>query len=146
MDSHRISIKSSYDDVHLVAPWLHQLAAQAGMSEAATMQLELAVVEAVNNVVEHAYQLQDGHTVQVLGRFDAQRLVIEIWDTGMTMNTEKLEKIKAEQDDDDAITLMLLEESGRGLRLMTQLVDDVDYLSDGMMNRLVLVKLLNGTE
>lgn len=146
MDSHRISIKSSYDDVHLVAPWLHQLAAQAGMSEAATMQLELAVVEAVNNVVEHAYQLQDGHTVQVLGRFDAQRLVIEIWDTGMTMNTEKLEKIKAEQDDDDAITLMLLEESGRGLRLMTQLVDDVDYLSDGTMNRLVLVKLLNGTE
>ncbi|WP_137719651.1 ATP-binding protein [Methylobacillus flagellatus] len=146
MDSHRISIKSSYDDVHLVAPWLHQLAEQAGMSEAATMQLELAVVEAVNNVVEHAYQLQDGHTVQVLGRFDAQRLVIEIWDTGMTMNTEKLEKIKAEQDDDDAITLMLLEESGRGLRLMTQLVDDVDYLSDGTMNRLVLVKLLNGTE
>lgn len=57
----------------------------AGLDAAAATLLPLAVIEAVNNIVEHAYGNAHGKPIGIRGRRERGRLVVELRDRGRPM-------------------------------------------------------------
>jgi len=90
--------------------------------------VELAVVEAVNNSIEHAYRSQSGNSVDVSFEYDSDCLNIRIKDYGMPMPNSI-----AGQLSKDAVMpginvdMDSLPESGWGMQLLKSVCDEVSY-------------------
>ena len=57
----RLSIDSRLEQVRVLSGALRGIGQELSLSEEQLGQLELMMVEAVNNVIEHAYQMQHGN-------------------------------------------------------------------------------------
>lgn len=104
---------------------------------------ELCVVEAINNVIEHAYREQGGHSVAL--RISAARGLLElaVSDRGAAMPEGTLERARRFLQDqqrapDAALEVADLAEGGYGLSLILQVMDEVSYQRLGDENRLTM--------
>lgn len=96
--------------------WAHRAATKAGLDEADCYQVKLAVSEAVANAIEHGSQ-STGDSIRIAA-FEADgSLVFEVQDNG----TFVAPLSPATLDD----------ESGRGLQLLTLMMDEVHISSTG---------------
>jgi serine/threonine-protein kinase RsbW len=130
-----------------VAPLAEQVRARClelGMSLGAAGEVELAVVEAVNNSIEHAYQLADGGEVEVVVDARAGRLHIEVRDGGRPMPAGALANAQApEIDVEDPESLP---EGGMGLYLVQRLMDGVSYETRSGKNILCMERRIDRRE
>lgn len=92
-------------------------------------QIELVLVEAVTNVIVHAYDKLAGQPIDVSWWRDGRRLLIEMRDRGQPIATVP----EGILPDPDA-------ESGRGWYIIRSLADSVDYRREHQENVLVLCK------
>ena len=138
----------NYDEIHLDLPanlkFLNVLSAciaamlerVEGLDEPNVMlyNLQLAVHETATNIVRHAYaNLPDGHIKVKLAMHSLpERFVVEMVDTGRSFNP----------DDVPDPNLDVAQESGLGLFLMRELMDEVSYCSKPDHNHWRLVKNL----
>ncbi|MFA5181175.1 MAG: ATP-binding protein [Syntrophales bacterium] len=135
----RISIDSRLDQVHMVGYAVHGICSQLGLGDIVVYQLELAVVEAVNNAIKHAYGSVAGHPVEVVISVNDKRLQFEICDDGETLHF----LTKSTGLDFDPRNKTSLPEGGMGLHIMEQVMDDVNYFVRDGRNCLVLGKSLS---
>lgn len=97
--------------------------------------IDLCLNEALSNVICHAYQNEPGHEIQVIVALYSHEIMIQIIDIGLkNTNTEK--PIESEHIDE----IPNLSETGRGLLLMHQLMDEVTYKTEKEKNILILRK------
>jgi serine/threonine-protein kinase RsbW len=87
---HRVEIEfTSHPDEMgwhvLIEERLLPLAREAGCDELAIFGLQLALVEAVNNVIEHAYAMQSGGVIGISGEQREATLCFELRDQGVPM-------------------------------------------------------------
>ncbi|NJN46962.1 MAG: ATP-binding protein [Candidatus Competibacteraceae bacterium] len=101
----------------------------SAFTPAVTAQIELAVIEAVNNVIVHAYQGQAGHAVQLDWSLGQACLQIAVMDWGQAPAAPPV------PDMPDSLA-----ENGRGWPIMLACMDDVDYRSQDGCNILTLTK------
>jgi serine/threonine-protein kinase RsbW len=104
---------------------------EAGLDEIARIDLDLAVAEAVNNVIVHGYGGDDRECYGVWIGADNGTVEVVIIDHGRPIPSELLGREDAA--DDEA-------ETGRGLFLIRQCVDEFSYTSQNGENRLTLRK------
>ena len=132
-----LSIDSTLDDVFLVGMVVNTLCADVPLIEDLVYQTELAVVEAVNNAIEHGYGGAAGHRVDVQVTVEAHRLTFAVIDRGRPLDWEAV-RARGEQPPviDD------LAEGGRGLFIMQAVMDEVRYERVGETNVLTLVRAL----
>jgi anti-sigma regulatory factor (Ser/Thr protein kinase) len=134
-----INIDSRLDHVHLVGHAVHGICSQLGLGEVVVYEIELAVVEAVNNAIKHAYGTRAGHPVEVVISVNEKRLQCEICDRGEPLPFLQ----KGQVLDFDPRNKRDLPEGGMGLHIMEQVMDDVAYhVRDDGKNCLVLCKRL----
>jgi serine/threonine-protein kinase RsbW len=130
-----LAIESALDHVCLVGAAVRGVAAAAGLDALAAAQVELAVVEGVNNAIEHAYRGRPGQPVEVaLGVVD-HCLTIEIADRGLAMEWDRAYAAATARLDADPLA-----DGGRGLVIMHQTMDEVGYRSHAGRNVLRLTK------
>ena len=106
-------------DVEYVSPLgeaLHALCLYATGSESCALDVQRAVVEALNNVILHAYSNQAGNEIMVQWCPENRYLRIEIIDYGLSMSSLPAAVLPAY----DA-------ESGRGWWIIHSCVDDYYY-------------------
>jgi serine/threonine-protein kinase RsbW len=132
-----LSGEATFDTVRLVGMSIRALCASA-ISSVEAAQIELAVVEACNNVVEHAYNGVEGMLMLEI-EIDAEKITIAVHDTGETMPTASQQNADL---DFDPMNLDELPEGGMGLFLMTSLMDEQTYTSADGRNTLTLTKFL----
>ncbi len=104
-----------------------------GLPEGAAGDVELALAEVVNNVIEHAYRGNPGGRIQVTGELSTGLLELRISDSGRPLpggrippfRTADLNRPRAE-----------LPEGGFGWPLIRQLSDAVRYERAGTCNTL----------
>jgi anti-sigma regulatory factor (Ser/Thr protein kinase) len=110
--------------------WAHQAASRAGLGDADCYQVKLAVSEAVANAIQHGSQ---GHGDQIgIAAFEADgSLVFEVRDKGTFVAPLN----RATIDD----------ESGRGLELLSLMMDEVHITSSGEGSLLRFSKKLVAT-
>lgn len=128
----RLTIDSRIDQVHMIGLAVKGICASLPMTEEDAYQVELCVVEAVNNAVEHAYENEPGHDISVVASATGETLTLQVLDTGLSMDWEAVQKRRANAS--------ILDEGGRGFTIMESYMDQVSYDATGETNVLTLVK------
>lgn len=107
-------------------------AQKLGLSEEAIYDIQLAVHEAVANIIEHGYAGASDGLIEMHLRDDGDgALVVELCDSGMACDVKNIRLRSLDE----------LQESGMGLHIINNLVDDIEYkrTPDGK-NHLILTK------
>jgi serine/threonine-protein kinase RsbW len=94
------------------------------------VMIELCVVEAVNNAIEHAYAQDPGGRVEIQLDFDADMLEIMVTDTGRAMSGGAIERARTALDAAPGE----LREGGYGLGLIVDIMANVAYRRVGNRN------------
>lgn len=122
-----------------IIPFWHEL----NLAEELICQMELCLVEIVNNVFEHSYQSVEGDKVEIESYCEdgGLTLVVKISDYGTAMPSDllanKLEEdfVVPEPDDPETWTV-----SNRGLRIVQELTDKTEYMTETGRNTLTLFR------
>jgi serine/threonine-protein kinase RsbW len=134
-----VSIESDLQNVWPVGLLIRSVARELGFPEKEAHLLELAVVEAVNNTIQHAYGCQPGRNVTLSLQATPQELIMEIADDGapilQNMLRQAASPVRTRECDFEA-------ERGRGLSIITQVMDDVSYLGSEGRNSILMRKNL----
>jgi serine/threonine-protein kinase RsbW len=153
----QLSIPSELAQVRFLGVALRAVLAELACSEEQAASLELCLIEAVNNVIEHAYLMAPHHLVEVAVRADAGEIELTIRDTGQPMPEGALARAREQEAEldraaelgglgglggldglGDVFDLGLVAEGGYGLRLITQVMNEVEYRRDGAHNVLTM--------
>jgi serine/threonine-protein kinase RsbW len=133
-----LTIPSGLEHVWALGVTLKALCSAAGVEEETAGLMELAVVEAVNNCIEHAYGGQAGHKVEVGIELEENQVVFSIADWGAPMG-----ELPAGNLEFNPKAVSTLPEGGMGLHIIRQIMDRVEYRFSGGKNHLVLIKYIN---
>lgn len=133
-DGRSVRIEARLDRVRELADAARLAGQEAGLGAHALIDLELALVEAANNIVSHGYAGKSGE-IQMIARGSAEGMLIELVDTGARIPADWLAAPPHAAMD---------AERGRGLAIINACVDRVDYASEGGYNRLTLFKMREG--
>lgn len=132
---HRFSIESKYENVVLVSDDIHKFCAENGVSEDDCTQLEICLMEALNNVIRHAYKETAGKLIEIDVLVADEKIIVTIFDTGLSRTST--EKATLEFDPDD---IEHLPEGGMGLFIIESIMDSTEYLSEDGTNKYTMVK------
>ena len=113
-------VAATLADVGGARAWVVERGREADLGEEDLFALEIAVAEALTNVVRHAYENEppgpDGKDIEVRLRIDADELRVDVRDWG--------EKFELAADAGD-IDLDEPQTGGYGLYILKELMDDV---------------------
>jgi serine/threonine-protein kinase RsbW len=119
--------------VRELSRFLHETCAEVGVGEPDVLDLELAMVEAATNVVEHGYQGGEPGAITLQIGISGEHATLIIIDEGTPVPDGAFAKCRVVNW--DAL-------DGRGISIVQSCVDEIDYASDGQRNRLRLRKRL----
>lgn len=132
----KCTIHSEFSEVKKLAAALHEYCGQVDVDSTYAGQLELILVEAVNNVIEHAYENQPGHDISVEMNKQGAEFIFTIKDQGHP-TPETIQHEHEGMPDE-----RFLPEGGWGLGLINALVDQIEFDRQGETNVLMLRKKL----
>lgn len=138
----RLFIDSQLEHVRLLGSAIRGIGQELKLSSEQVGQIELMLVEAVNNVIEHAYEYQAGCDVRVrVECVPSENIKLIISDQGNRIPAGQLSSRVTGSD-----TLLPapegLPEGGWGLGLINLLADSLHYECDADGNHLHLCKQL----
>ena len=129
-------ITSELANVRLVGTSVRTLCGELGIGATEAVEIELAVVEAVNNAIQHAYSMCAGHEVAFSIEVGDGCVVARVRDSGRPMPPGLLDAVPDEPSLDPEAT------GGLGLVIMKQTMDSVRYESAGGQNVLTMLRFL----
>jgi|AntRauTorcE11897_2_1112592.scaffolds.fasta_scaffold00183_21 serine/threonine-protein kinase RsbW len=118
-----LSLKSTYEEVEKVEGLLNSLQSELGFNDEFYARLMLAVSEAATNGIVHGNQLDASKSLEISAFREGDLLIIETQDQGDGFDPDTLPDPLAEEN--------LLKTSGRGVFLMEEYADEVEYSEGG---------------
>ncbi len=131
----KLIIDSNIKDVFLIGLAINKICSEIPLSEIDSYHLEVCVVEACNNAIEHAYDYKPGNDVEVVVKIYLDRIEFKISDCGKSMQGEPVSSLDFDPRDREH-----LPEGSMGFPIIKSLMDKVDYESRNGKNILTLVK------
>ncbi len=131
----KLTIESKRENVSLVGLAVRGICAQTPLNETDVFQVEVCVVEAVNNAIEHAYNGCAGHYVDVIISLGQNHISFQVCNTGKTFMFKKAAMV-----DFDPQNLDALPEGGMGLSIICTVMSEVAYRTEEGRNILTLCK------
>jgi anti-sigma regulatory factor (Ser/Thr protein kinase) len=130
----RLTVAAELDRLPEIIDFVSRLGGEAGLEPKQILELELAVEEAVTNVIKYAYPLGGGRVTVSGLEVEPDALSVEIMDQGPPFNPLEV----AAPD----LTAGLEERpvGGLGLTLLRRLMDEVRYRREANQNVLTLIK------
>lgn len=130
----RFAISSTPSEVRLLAKFCRDTIADL-FSEEDVASIELAIVEAANNIVKHAYKSEEGHPLQLSISHRGDSIELLFFDKGPEFNHAKINKPDFQWDN-----LNDIPERGWGVFLIKSIMDEVEYDRQGNINVLKMIK------
>ena len=115
-----LTVSSQFDSIDLVDHVTEACLKFAGFDEGTTEHMTLAIREAAANAIKHGNKQHPEKVAEVIFELDNQNICIEIGDQGEGFRPEEVPNPLAPEN--------LLKGTGRGIFLMRQLMDDVDFV------------------
>ena len=128
-----IAIPARLDAVPGVAGAIEQFMREAGFSDPAILDIQLALEEAITNTIRHGYRGDPG-TITLRGRVSEGLLIVEITDNAPPFNPLTM------PDPDITSPLEEREVGGLGIYLIRQVTDGVSYRFEQGKNILTISK------
>ncbi|MBO6525332.1 MAG: ATP-binding protein [Balneolaceae bacterium] len=116
-------LKSEYEEVEKVEHLLNELQDEIGFNDEFYAKLMLTVSEAATNGIVHGNQLDASKKVVLTAESDGKKLIFTSKDEGPGFEPEEVPDPLAEEN--------LLKPSGRGVFLMKEYADEVEYQENG---------------
>jgi serine/threonine-protein kinase RsbW len=113
----KIIINSDIEIIADTRHWAAQHAKAAGFDKDAVFAIELAVGEAVTNIIRHAYDNQPGHKIHLSLTIDDTKFSLQILDFGRKFDPDSLPPPNLDAP----------REGGYGIFLMKQVMDEVIF-------------------
>ncbi len=135
MNKISFEIDSKYENVPVACDKAKEFCIENGLSERESINVEICLDEALNNVVKHSYKGKPGNRIIIELERENDRIRIDIIDFGES----RREKIRKTLDFDPK-DIENLPESGMGLFIIEQLMDNTCYTIDQGKNRFTLYK------
>lgn len=132
----KLIIDSDLANVSLIGMAVNKICTQIPLDKIEAYQIETCVVEAVTNVIKHAYKNETGHDAAVSIKLHLDRITFLVCDTGKSMNPEQPAKLEFDPSD-----LENLPEGGMGLFIIHQIMDEVTYETIKDRNVLTMTKI-----
>ena len=128
-----ITIGSDIAEIPEVSAWLEEVMQASGFSEEAILDTQLAVEEAITNVIVHGYK-KPGGEVSITCHISSDCLEVEIADTAPRFDPLSIPEPNIESSIDQRSI------GGLGVFLIRQVMDGVSYRYENGKNILVLTK------
>jgi len=129
-----LTITANLNNLTDIYHFVQQTAARLGLEASIIYEVQLAVDEAVTNIIVHGYQNQGGN-IEIEIKQDRDALVIHLRDNAIPFNPTSIPPPE--------LTKPLTERAigGMGVHLMRQTMDEVNYaVTSGGGNELTLIK------
>lgn len=133
-----MTIRSSTHHLGEVRRFVEEHAHGAQLPDEQVEQLRMAVDEACSNVIEHAYKGDEDCTIEVAVIVAPDRFTVRIRDEGRPFRPQAYTPPDVKQ------FVQQRRSGGLGVHLMRQLMDRVEYNTQGAVNEVRLVKYRNG--
>jgi anti-sigma regulatory factor (Ser/Thr protein kinase) len=133
-----ITLTNDIQEVAQLAAFVEEACEKAGMDASTTMQMNLAMEEAVVNVMNYAYPTGEKGDIDIEVLIDDKGLTFVIADSGTPFDPT------AEKEADTTLTAEDRPIGGLGIFLVRQLMDSISYERKEGKNRLTLGKLKTG--
>jgi inorganic pyrophosphatase len=148
MHRFRLTLDSNLNSVFQSSVFVRGVCERLGMNIDDTFSIDVCVVEAVTNVIKHAYHGAPGKDVSIEVSAKPTRLDLYVHDQGQSMPDEYVTKLLngSQVFNFDPQDLAGVPEGGMGLQIIHQLIDEVDYSVEGGTNSLRLTKFLRPSE
>lgn len=133
-ESFRLVIPSQTRYLNLVTGMAKRASVVAGMDDATSAKVSIAVDEAVTNVIVHAYNNEAEHEVAIELRFMPQALEVHICHHGRAIRENEVvlpdprEYVKHPR------------KGGLGLLLMSRFMDEIRYIETGEGSECLMIK------
>lgn len=133
----RLVVPARLEEVRHACDFVVENAEHTGLDERAVYHCQMAVDEALTNIIEHGFQYQGQHSeIEILCQVDAEHFLITIIDDSPAFNP-------LEHDaPDPGEPLDTREPGGWGIYFICKLMDDVTYRWADNRNHLTLYKKL----
>ena len=138
----RLLIDSDLGNVALVGVAVNKMCSFVAHPQLDPHDIELCVVEAVNNSIEHAYKNRSDQEVEVVLTLCADRLIVDVCDRGKRMDPALLDLKNPSSLQANSVDLAGLAEEGRGLAIINEIMDQVSYETRDGKNCLRMIKNL----
>lgn len=129
-----ITLTNDIQEVAQLAAFVEEACEKAGMDASTTMQMNLAMEEAVVNVMNYAYPTGTKGDIDIEATINEKGLTFVIADSGTPFDPT------AEKEADTSLSAEERPIGGLGIFLVKQLMDEVSYERKDGKNRLTLVK------
>ncbi|MDA8175128.1 MAG: ATP-binding protein [Nitrospiraceae bacterium] len=136
----RFSIESRLENLAILGVAIRAVCSQAGMDETDSYQSELAVIESATNAIKYAYGNKPGYQVDVILTVDQGKIEFRVEDSGAPMKSNG-----KSWTDFDPMKTGSLPESGMGLYIVRQTMDEVSYGSVDGRNVMTMARYLKET-
>jgi serine/threonine-protein kinase RsbW len=133
-------IESKLDAVPLLGQVACLLCTAAGFTPVEGSEVEVCVVEAVNNSIQHAYQGDPDRRVELEITLMPGQIIFDVWDSGTRADAARMNA-----DHRGALEVQLdclndISESGRGLAIIQEVMDSFEYTPGTERNRFRMTK------
>ncbi len=132
-----LTLHNDISEVPQLNDFIEAVAERLGIEPSTALQLQLAVEEAVVNVMDYAYPPDSVGEVSVATTSDGQCLKIVITDSGIPFDPTEQEKA------DISLSVEERQIGGLGILLVNEIMDAVSYERKDGKNVLTLTKQLN---
>lgn len=124
-DTKKIVLNSSFDEMERLEPFVDELKQWTDVNEEDSNRIMLTLSEAVNNAIIHGNNENPDKKVVVLSTLDEKNrvLTISVEDEGEGFDPEEIPDPLKEEN--------LLNEGGRGVYLIKQYADDLQFSKGG---------------
>ena len=131
-----LTVPAALTSLERVHQFIIDATAQAGLDDHAAWQVQLAVDEAVTNIMQHGYDSGHGGMIELNWQVVRDELLITLRDHGRRFDPDSV------PTPDVSSPLEERQSGGLGLFLMNKLMDEVSFASDTTGNLLTMIKRL----
>ena len=136
-DTRILSLDNQVSELTKLSAFVEQTCSEAGIDQTLTMSINLALEEAVSNVIFYAFPKgETGHRITVKFTLRGNELRYTIFDRGIPFNP------LARADADITLSAEDRNIGGLGIFLVKQIMDRVEYERKGAENILKLTKII----
>ena len=134
---HSLTLPNDVNTIPQLNEFLDTFCEEGGVDMETTMSLNLAMEEAVVNVMDYAYPKGTEGSVNIEARLDDGDITFVITDNGIPFDPT------AKEDADTTLPLDERNIGGLGIFLTRQIMDEIEYERDNDRNILTLRKYIN---
>lgn len=134
---HHITLHNDIQEVPQLAAFIDEVAEACGIDMATAMSLNLAMEEAVVNVMNYAYPEGTHGDIHLEVKADDEAIVFTLRDSGVAFDSTAVPEVDVESHVGQRTV------GGLGIHLVRTYMDDLSYRRVDGQNELTMIKKLN---